>query len=90
MDYIVLSEDQRLGLISLRDAFSKNKWQEEVKKTKEDFNPIEIKEDKNGGKYILPLSCVENPTFKKLYDYILANKTTEIVIRDVKESEFIV
>lgn len=80
MEFIVLSSEQKTGLEELRDDFTG----EFVHCS--DFVPIEIKNNL----WILPLSVLSDPDLQEFNDYVMTNKTSEMVIREVLEDEFII
>lgn len=86
MKYIVLDTAQKVGLENLRKAFI----QSGGKLEKSDYQPIEIEtKDKDGNPYyILNLEVLSDPELKEINDFVMANKTTDLVIREVAKDEF--
>ena len=87
MKHIVLSTDQKTGLENLRQAYTSQggkfvNWA--------DYQPIEIetKDVEGNPYYILPLSVLSDPALKAFNDYVMANKTTDLVIREVADEEY--
>lgn len=80
MKYIVISRENKDKLMALRGQFID-------KLTHSDFMPIEIK----SGEYILPLSVLQDESFKPILEQIKKNGNEHlIVIREVMDDEFIV
>jgi len=79
MKYIVLDQEQKDGLEELRKAFTGTfkKWS--------NFNPIEIK----NSCWILPLSVLEDKDLLEFNEFVMKNKKSAMMIREVAESEFI-
>lgn len=85
MNYIVLSSTQKEGLEALKQSFTGGfrNWS--------DYEPIEIltKDSEGDPSYILPLSVLSDPDLKEFNDYVMVNKQSEMVIREVTNDEFI-
>ena len=57
----------------------------EDKDIREDFEPIRIRDDAQGSRYILPLSVRDNPKFKKLKSLFVSHNA---VLVNLTESDF--
>ena len=78
MEYIVLTQDQVEGLENLKSSFTGDF------KAWSNYEPVAIKNNL----WILPLSVMTDPDLKEFYEHVMENKTTDLIVREVTESEF--
>ena len=86
MRYVVMTTTEKNALKTAVLNYIKTTkyktWAKFVSTHREDFRPIEIKNNL----WILPLSLKDNPKFARIKTWVLAKNIT---IREVLESEFI-
>jgi len=87
MKFIVIDKTQVAGLEGLKQAWVAqsfyNSWDEFVRINNVDFSPTPIANNLS----ILPLSLTTSPEFADVYAFIMANKTTDFVTREVTQTE---
>ena len=85
MKYVVLTSAQKNALKTAVQNYIKTtkygSWAKFVSVYREDFRPIEIKNDL----WVLPLSLKDNPRFSKIKSWVI---NQSITIREVDEDEF--